>query len=85
MQAMVEAFPQVTEYTPFQLEGYLSARTVGEALKRSKELTAASLQSTLSTMGMVDFGGFRVDFSKGNVGSRFVDIGVIGADGRLRY
>lgn len=83
--AMKEAFPQVTEYTPFQLEGYLSARTVGEALKRSKELTAASLQSTLSTMGMVDFGGFRVDFSKGNVGSRFVDIGVIGADGRLRY
>ena len=58
---------------------------MGEALKRSKELTAASLQSTLSTMGMVDFGGFRVDFSKGNVGSRFVDIGVIGADGRLRY
>jgi len=85
--AMKEAFPQLQEYTSFHLEGYLSARTVGEALKRSKDtnLTAASLASTLSSMGEVDFGGFRVDFSKGNVGSRFVDIAVIGSDGRLRY
>ena len=85
--AMKEAFPQVQEYTPFHLEGYLSARTVGEAIKRSKDSnpTAASLAATLSSMGEIDFGGFRVDFSKGNVGSRFVDIGVIGSDGRLRY
>lgn len=85
--AMKEAFPQLQEYTPFHLEGYLSARTLGEALKRSKDsnFTAASLQATLPTMGEIDFGGFRVDFSKGNVGSRFVDIGVIGSDGRLRY
>lgn len=83
--AMKEAFPQVQEYTSFHLEGYLSARTVGEALKRSKDMTAASLATTLSGMGEIDFGGFRVDFSKGNIGSRFVDIGVIGSDGRLRY
>ena len=85
--AMKEAFPQLQEYTPFHLEGYLSARTVGEALKHSKDgnPTPASLQATLSSMGEIDFGGFRVDFSKGNVGSRYVDIGVIGSDGRLRY
>lgn len=35
-------------------------------------------------MGEIDFGGFRVDFSKGNVGSRYVDTGVIGSDGWLR-
>ena len=35
-------------------------------------------------MGEIDFGGFRVDFSKGSVGSRQVNIGVIGSDGRLR-
>ncbi len=85
--AMKASFPQVQEYSPFHLEGYISARIVAEALKRSKdkEPTAASLASALRAMGELDFGGFRVDFSKGNAGSSFVDIGVIGADGRLRY
>jgi branched-chain amino acid transport system substrate-binding protein len=85
--AMKAAFPQLQEYSPFHLEGYLSARTVAEALRRSKdkEPSANSLAKALPAMGEVDFGGFRVDFSKGNVGSRFVDIGVIGSDGRLRY
>ncbi|MDP4078247.1 hypothetical protein [Acidovorax sp. A1169] len=46
--------------------------------------TLASLAAPLTSMGEIDFGGFRVDFSKGNVGSRYVDIGVIGSDGRLR-
>jgi branched-chain amino acid transport system substrate-binding protein len=85
--AMKAAFPLLQDYTPFQLEGYLSARTIGEALKRNKETvpTAAGLAATLRTMGEIDFGGYRVDFSKGNEGSRFVDIGVISIDGKLRY
>jgi branched-chain amino acid transport system substrate-binding protein len=33
----------------------------------------------------MDFGGFRVDFSGGNVGSRWVDIGVVTQDGKIRY
>ena len=33
----------------------------------------------------MDFGGFRVNFTKSNVGSSFVDIGVISGDGRLMY
>ena len=36
-------------------------------------------------MGDMDFGGFHVDFSKDNAGSRFVDIGVIKYDGKLSY
>lgn len=85
--AMKAAFPQLKDYSPFHLEGYLSARTVAEALRRSRERqpTPAALAQALRAMGELDFGGFRVDFSKGNVGSRFVDIGVIGSDGRLRY
>jgi branched-chain amino acid transport system substrate-binding protein len=85
--AMKAAFPQLREYTSFQLEGYLSARTIGEALKRSKEreVSPASLERALRTMGPLDFGGFRVDFTQGNSGSRFVDIAVIGADGKMRY
>ncbi|MFI5445330.1 ABC transporter substrate-binding protein [Polaromonas sp. UC242_47] len=85
--AMKASYPELTQYTSFHLEGYLSARTVAEALKRNteKEPTAAGLAKTLRTMGELDFGGFRVDFSKSNVGSNFVDIGVIGSDGKLRY
>lgn len=85
--AMKGSFPQLEQYTSFHLEGYLSARTVAEALKRNteKEPTAAGLAKTLRTMGEIDFGGFRVDFSKSNVGSNFVDIAVIGSDGKLRY
>lgn len=85
--AMKGSFPQLTQYTSFHLEGYLSARTVAEALKRNteKEPTATGLAKTLRSMGEIDFGGFRVDFSKGNTGSSFVDIAVIGSDGKLRY
>lgn len=85
--AMKGSFPQLEQYTSFHLEGYLSARTVAEALKRNtdKEPTAAGLAKTLRSMGEIDFGGFRVDFSKSNVGSSFVDIAVIGSDGKLRY
>jgi branched-chain amino acid transport system substrate-binding protein len=85
--AMKASFPQMEVYTPFQLEGYLSARVVMEALKHNKEKdpTAAGLAASLRAMGELDFGGFRVDFSKSNVGSKFVDIAVIGSDGKLRY
>jgi branched-chain amino acid transport system substrate-binding protein len=85
--AMKGSFPQLKQYTSFHLEGYLSARTIAEALKRNteKEPTATGLAKTLRTMGEIDFGGFRVDFSKGNTGSSFVDIAVIGSDGKLRY
>lgn len=85
--AMKAAFPQVKSYSSFHFEGYLSARVVAEALRRSKErdITPASLERALRSAGEMDFGGFRVDFSKGNVGSRWVDIGVVTQDGRLRY
>ena len=83
--AMKATFPELTEYTSMQLEGYISARTVVEGLKRSKDATPAGLAKALQTMGELDLGGFRVDFSKGNIGSSFVDIGVISSDGHLRY
>lgn len=85
--AMKAAHPSLTEYTPFHLEGYLSARTVGEALKRSKDkdINGNSLARSLKTMGEIDYGGFRVDFTNSNVGSKFVDIGVMDFDGKLIY
>lgn len=83
--AMKTSFPDLKDYTPFQLEGYISTRIVGEALKRARDAKPESLVSALHAMGELDFDGYRVDFSKNNAGSRFVDIAVVDADGRLRY
>lgn len=85
--AMKASFPDVKTYTSFHLEGYISARAVAEALKRSKDanVTPASLDKALRSAGEMEFGGYRVDFSQGNIGSRWVDIAVIGQDGKLRY
>ncbi|MBC5785720.1 ABC transporter substrate-binding protein [Ramlibacter sp. USB13] len=85
--AMKAAHPDLKNYTPFHLEGYLSARTVAEAIKRSKDkdVTPATLEKALRTAGEMDFGGYRVDFTKGNVGSSWVDIGVVTAEGKIRY
>jgi len=83
--AMKAAWPDIKSYTPFQFEGYLSARIVGEGLRRAKDTRPESLAKSLQAMGALDFDGYRVDFSKGNVGSHFVDIGVVDQQGRLRY
>ena len=84
--AMKATHPEISFYTPFHLEGYITARTLSEALTRIKgEITAASVAQTLRTMGELDFGGFRVDFTKSNVGNQTVDISVIGTDGKIRY
>jgi ABC-type branched-subunit amino acid transport system substrate-binding protein len=84
--AMKAAYPDMTSYATFQLEGYLSARVVVEGLRRSKDVTKPdALAKALRGMGELDMDGYRIDYSKGNTGSRFVDIAVVGADGRLRY
>jgi branched-chain amino acid transport system substrate-binding protein len=83
--AMKISSPAPAAYTSFHLEGYVSARVFIEGARRARELTADGMARALRGMGDVDLGGFRVDFSKGNTGSRFVDIGVVNGDGRLIY
>jgi len=86
-QSAMRAFaPDLGSYTAFHLEGYLSARTTVEGLRRVQgPIHSTSLAEALRRLGPVDFGGFRIDFTAGNAGSNFVDIGVIDARGRLRY
>jgi ABC-type branched-subunit amino acid transport system substrate-binding protein len=83
--AMKQSFPDVTGYTSFHLEGYISARVFAEAARRSKDVTPDAVAKALRTMGEYDMGGFRVNFARNNTGSGFVDIGVVNADGRLIY
>jgi ABC-type branched-subunit amino acid transport system substrate-binding protein len=83
--AMKQSSGDVTQYTSFHLEGYISARVFAEAARRAKDVTPESVARTLRTMGEYDMGGFRVNFARNNVGSGYVDIGVVNADGRLIY
>jgi branched-chain amino acid transport system substrate-binding protein len=86
-QAAMRAFaPDMTVYTSFHLEGYLSARVTVDSLRRIQgPMGSAALADALRRMGPVDLGGFRADFSQGNAGGHYVDIGVIDARGRLIY
>lgn len=83
--AMQRSHPEVKAYTPFHLEGYVTAQVFSEAARRARPLTPSGLAEALRRMGELDLGGFRVDFSKGNEGSQWVDIGVATAEGRLLY
>ena len=83
--AMKRSHAQLEAYSVFHLEGYVTAKTLVEALRRAREATPAAVARALHAAGDIDLGGFHVDFSKGNHGSAFVDIGVVNAQGRLVY
>jgi branched-chain amino acid transport system substrate-binding protein len=65
-----------------QLEGFLIAQVVLEGLRRSRGALPAELLAALRSRP-VELGGFAVDFSRGNSGSRFVEMGIIGTGGDM--
>ena len=69
------------------VEGFLVARVFVEGLKRSgKNPTREGLIAALESMSDVDFGGFAVSFSPTNHNaSHFVDLTIIGRDGRFLH
>ncbi len=74
------------EFSQSSLEAYVNARVLLEGLERAgKDVNQARLRSALAGIRQFDLGGFMVDF--GNqppyVGSRFVDLGVLGNGGRF--
>jgi branched-chain amino acid transport system substrate-binding protein len=70
-------------YTSF--EEFLGAKVLVEALRRAgPKPTRAKVIAALETMGPYDLGGISVNFSPGNrVGSRYVEVTVIGSTGKL--
>lgn len=84
--AMRASAPAIAAYSSFHLEGYLSARVAVESLRRAQGgAQSAAMEAALRRMSPLDLGGFRVDFSRSNAGSPYVDIGVVDARGRLIY
>jgi branched-chain amino acid transport system substrate-binding protein len=74
-----------TDYNFSSLEGFIVGKVMVEALKRAgKDLTREKLVAALESMSNVDLGGFVVDFSPTNhSGSRFVDLTMIGRQGKF--
>ncbi|MEO7886976.1 MAG: ABC transporter substrate-binding protein [Polaromonas sp.] len=65
------------------MEGFLNAKLVVRALQKTPApITRAKLISTLETFTSEDLGGFALTYSKqSNLGSRFVNLTMIRADG----
>lgn len=83
--AMRKSFPEQTEFTVFQFEGYVCAKLFVAAARRMKRPTPADFAAALKSMGEINLGDFWLDYSKSNSGSRFTAIGVMNHAGRLQY
>ncbi|MBT9523088.1 MAG: ABC transporter substrate-binding protein, partial [Dechloromonas sp.] len=71
-------------YSYYGMEGYLMAKTMIEGLKRAgKDLTRDKLVSSLESMNGADLGGYRINYGPNTrLGSRFVELTVIGQGGK---
>lgn len=75
-----------TAFSQGSLEAYVNARVLIEGLERAgKEPTPVKLRTALASIRQWDLGGFMVDFSAQApyVGSRFIELGVLGSSGRF--
>lgn len=72
-------------YTEYGVEAYAMARVLTEAIRQAgRSLTRESLIRALETMNDWDLGGFKVSYSpQEHVGSSYVEISVIGGNGRV--
>lgn len=74
------------KFSYYGIEAYVMAKLMVDAIRKSgvKDLTRDKLVSTLESMHNNDLGGYRVNYSANErLGSRFVDLTVIGNGGRV--
>ena len=84
-QAAMKARGQ-NDFNLGSLEGYVNMRVLAEGLERAgNDPTRAKLRSALAGIRNWDMGGFVVDYSgqAPYVGSRYIDLGVLGPAGRF--
>jgi branched-chain amino acid transport system substrate-binding protein len=74
-----------TDYNFSAMEGFLTAKVMVEGLKRAgKNPTREGLVDALERMQDADLGGFYVSYSpKNHAGSKFVDLTIIGRNGKF--
>jgi branched-chain amino acid transport system substrate-binding protein len=67
------------------LEAYINTRVLAEGLERAgRDVSRAKLQTAMAGLRNLDLGGFNVNYQASPyVGSKFVDLGVMGSSGRF--
>ncbi len=75
----------IRDFSFVSFESYINAKVLGEAIRRAgKDLTRAKLVSAAEGMKRVSFGGFELNFGKDSrQASRFVDVTIIGSNGKF--
>lgn len=83
--ALPKEFQSAAGATYTTLEGYLAAKVMVEALQRAgPQLNREKLLAALDGMRPYDSGGFTVNYNgKERLGSRFVEVTIVGNGGRL--
>ncbi len=73
------------DYNFGAMEGFLTAKVMVEGLRRAgKNLTRESFVDAMEKMNDVDLGGFWISYSpKSHTGSKFVDLTIIGREGKF--
>ena len=73
------------DYNFSAMEGFLTAKVLVEGLRRAgKNLTREGFVDAMEKMNDVDLGGFFVSYSpKSHTGSKFVDLTIIGKEGKF--
>jgi branched-chain amino acid transport system substrate-binding protein len=83
-QRLIKAKNEEPSYT--SLEGFFAARVAVEALRRGGDASREAFVRALEGMREVSFDGFRVDFGPNDHNAmNFVELTVVGRDGRVRY
>ena len=69
----------------YGLEGYVTARVMADALRKlGRDVTRERLIAALEGMNNYDLGGYRVTYGPDNrLGSRYVELTVVGAGGKV--
>jgi branched-chain amino acid transport system substrate-binding protein len=74
-----------SEFSLGSFEAYINTRVLAEGLERAgRDVSRAKLQTAMAGLRNLDLGGFNVNYQASPyVGSKFVDLGVMGSSGRF--
>ncbi|MGL4233976.1 MAG: ABC transporter substrate-binding protein, partial [Casimicrobium sp.] len=83
-QRLLKAKGEEPSYT--SLEGFLAARIVVEALRRGGDVSRDAFVRALEGLRETNFDGFRIEFGPNDHNAlQFVELTVIGRDGKVHY
>jgi len=84
-QALLSKYAADQQVTYASFEAFLGAKVLVEALRRAgPNPTRSRVVKALESLGTLDLGGFSISYGANNrIGSRFVEVTVIGSTGKL--